>query len=168
MQGAHCHRMPATRAQHSHGAAAQPQWQQRRPPRISTSSQLSSRHQPANSSFHSQPHTRYIPPRNDSCHPHPLSASDPLFGANPPLPAAQLSANTEQVYLAAFLELIPFPAKVQSEIIPVLPFWAIVSFGAYLLSSLGWGIFTFKDTEGAYRELLSVCGGYSHWSLPDC
>jgi dolichol-phosphate mannosyltransferase subunit 3 len=35
-----------------------------------------------------------------------------------------------------------------------LPFWALVSFGAYLLFSLGWGIVTFNDTEGAYKELM--------------
>jgi dolichyl-phosphate mannosyltransferase polypeptide 3 len=38
----------------------------------------------------------------------------------------------------------------------VLPFWAIVSFGAYLLFSLGWGVLTFKDTEKAYDELVLV------------
>lgn len=58
--------------------------------------------------------------------------------------------------MAAFLGLIPFPEKIQSEIIPVLPFWVLVSFGAYLLFSLGWGVFTFKDTEDAYKELVQV------------
>jgi len=57
------------------------------------------------------------------------------------------------LYITAFLGLIPFPAVVQEQIIPVLPFWALVSFGAYLLASLGWGIFTFKDREDAYIEL---------------
>lgn len=62
-----------------------------------------------------------------------------------------------QLYLAAYLELLPFiPALVQQEIVPVLPFWAIVAFGAYLLANLGWGVLTFKDTEGAYHELLKV------------
>lgn len=65
-------------------------------------------------------------------------------------------ADTVQVYLAAFLQLIPFPAKVQEEIIPILPLWGLVSFGAYLLFSLGWGVATFKDTEGAYHELMKV------------
>ncbi|KAI5794287.1 dolichol-phosphate mannosyltransferase subunit 3 [Peziza echinospora] len=58
------------------------------------------------------------------------------------------------VYLACFLGLIPFPATIQEEIIPILPFWALVSFGAYLLFSLGLGIFTFKDKKDAYEELL--------------
>jgi len=58
------------------------------------------------------------------------------------------------LYLAAYLRLIPFPEKVQEEIIPVLPFWAVVSFGAYLLASLGWGVFTFQDKEEDYKELM--------------
>jgi len=62
-----------------------------------------------------------------------------------------------QVYLAAFLGLIPFSTKIQTEIIPVLPFWVVVSFGAYLLFSLGMGVLTFKDTESAYDELVTVC-----------
>lgn len=35
-----------------------------------------------------------------------------------------------------------------------LPLWIIVSFGAYLLGTLGWNIFTFKDKEEAYQSLL--------------
>lgn len=71
----------------------------------------------------------------------------------------------------SFLGLVPFPAKVQDEIIPVvrvsspttcatadaraqLPFWALVSFGSYLLFKLGWGVFTFNDVPAAYDELM--------------
>jgi dolichyl-phosphate mannosyltransferase polypeptide 3 len=35
-----------------------------------------------------------------------------------------------------------------------LPFWALVSFGAYLLFKLGWGVFTFNDVPDAYKELM--------------
>jgi dolichyl-phosphate mannosyltransferase polypeptide 3 len=35
-----------------------------------------------------------------------------------------------------------------------LPFWAIVSFGSYLLFKLGWGVFTFNDVPQAYDELM--------------
>ncbi|KAF8540612.1 dolichol-phosphate mannosyltransferase subunit 3 [Trichophaea hybrida] len=62
------------------------------------------------------------------------------------------------LYLAAYLHLIPFPAKIQDEIIPILPLWALVTFGAYLLFSLGWGVATFKDTENAYHELVKEIG----------
>ncbi|KAK6525070.1 hypothetical protein TWF281_011949 [Arthrobotrys megalospora] len=58
------------------------------------------------------------------------------------------------LYLACYLQLIPFPPVIQEQIIPVFPFWLLVSFGAYLLFTLGWGILTFKDKEDAYRELI--------------
>jgi len=45
------------------------------------------------------------------------------------------------------------PAKIQNEIVPVLPFWAVISLGAYLLGRLGLGVLTFNDTHDAYVEL---------------
>lgn len=39
--------------------------------------------------------------------------------------------------------------------IPQLPFWALVSFGAYLLFKLGWGVFTFNDVPEAHKELMA-------------
>ncbi|KAL1301763.1 hypothetical protein AAFC00_005961 [Neodothiora populina] len=59
------------------------------------------------------------------------------------------------VYLALFLGLVPLPSKIQDEIIPVLPFWVLISFGAYLLFSLGWGVFTFNDVPEAHKELMA-------------
>jgi dolichol-phosphate mannosyltransferase subunit 3 len=35
-----------------------------------------------------------------------------------------------------------------------LPFWALVSFGAYLLFKLGWGVLTFNDVPLAHAELM--------------
>ncbi|KAK2602030.1 hypothetical protein QQS21_004457 [Conoideocrella luteorostrata] len=58
------------------------------------------------------------------------------------------------LYLALYLELIPLPALVQQQIVPVLPFWALVSFGAVLLFRLGWGILTFNDVPQAHKELM--------------
>ncbi|KAJ2903530.1 dolichol-phosphate mannosyltransferase subunit 3 [Zalerion maritima] len=58
------------------------------------------------------------------------------------------------LYLALALGLIPLPEVVQSEIIPVLPLWALVSFGAYLLFRLGYGVFTFNDVPAAHAELM--------------
>lgn len=58
-------------------------------------------------------------------------------------------------YLALYLNLIPLPAVIQSEIVPILPFWALVSLGAYLLVRLGWGVLTFNDTPEAHDELMS-------------
>lgn len=45
------------------------------------------------------------------------------------------------------------PTKIQVEIIPVLPWWALVTLGAYLLGRLGLGVLQFNDTEEAYKEL---------------
>ncbi|KAG8423966.1 hypothetical protein J3459_006734 [Metarhizium acridum] len=58
------------------------------------------------------------------------------------------------LYLALYLELIPLPSLVQQQIVPVLPFWALVSFGALLLFRLGWGIMTFNDVPEAHQELM--------------
>ncbi|PNP45245.1 hypothetical protein TGAM01_v209112 [Trichoderma gamsii] len=58
------------------------------------------------------------------------------------------------IYFALFLELIPLPDLVQKEIVPVLPFWALISFGALLLFRLGWGVFTFNDVPAAHKELM--------------
>ncbi|CZR61219.1 dolichyl-phosphate mannosyltransferase polypeptide 3 [Phialocephala subalpina] len=58
------------------------------------------------------------------------------------------------LYLALFLQLIPLPSIVSKEIIPVLPFWGLVSFGAYLLFKLGYGVFTFNDVPEAHAELM--------------
>ncbi|KAI9896709.1 hypothetical protein N3K66_008881 [Trichothecium roseum] len=57
-------------------------------------------------------------------------------------------------YLALFLELVPLPPLVQKDIVPVLPFWALVTFGAVLLFRLGFGILTFNDVPDAHKELM--------------
>lgn len=41
----------------------------------------------------------------------------------------------------------PLPAQ--------LPFWALVSFGAYLLLRLGWNVMTFHDVPEAHKELMA-------------
>ncbi|OAA50625.1 dolichol phosphate mannosyltransferase subunit 3 [Metarhizium rileyi] len=58
------------------------------------------------------------------------------------------------LYLALYLELIPLPPLAQQQIVPVLPFWALMSFGALLLFRLGWGIMTFNDVPEAHQELM--------------
>jgi len=35
-----------------------------------------------------------------------------------------------------------------------VPFWALVTFGAYLLFKLGWGVLTFNDVPEAHKELM--------------
>ncbi|TVY45425.1 putative dolichol-phosphate mannosyltransferase subunit [Lachnellula occidentalis] len=65
-----------------------------------------------------------------------------------------LLVTSEQLYLALYLQLIPLPELISTQIIPVLPFWALVTFGAYLLFKLGFGVFTFNDVPKAHAELM--------------
>jgi hypothetical protein len=72
------------------------------------------------------------------------------------------SSNLVQIYLLLILPQITesspvpsiLPLKVQVEIIPVLPFWALITLAAYLLGRLGLGVMTFKDCDKAYTELM--------------
>jgi len=72
-----------------------------------------------------------------------------------------------QAYLLLALPLLTdsspvpsiLPTTIQAEIIPVLPFWAIVSLGAYLLGRLGLGVLKFNDTKDAYTELMAQIEG---------
>lgn len=59
------------------------------------------------------------------------------------------------LYLSLYLELVPLPAVVQKDIVPVLPFWLLVTFGAYLLFRLGWGVLTFNDVPEAHKEIMT-------------
>ncbi|WPA98483.1 uncharacterized protein RHO25_003095 [Cercospora beticola] len=58
------------------------------------------------------------------------------------------------LYTILFAGLLPLPAAIQTEIIPYLPFWALISFGAYLLGKLGYGVLTFNDVPEAHEELM--------------
>lgn len=60
------------------------------------------------------------------------------------------------VYVLFLLGVIPTTEIVQHEILPVLPFWLLVTFGPYSLGSLGWGLLTFNDKPEAYDKLLNV------------
>ncbi|KAI6150856.1 dolichol-phosphate mannosyltransferase subunit 3 [Pisolithus tinctorius] len=60
-------------------------------------------------------------------------------------------------YLLTFFSIVPVPfvnPSVSEQILPLVPWWILVSFGSYSLWSLGWGLFTFRDCPEAYRELL--------------
>ncbi|KAJ8517980.1 hypothetical protein ONZ45_g4908 [Pleurotus djamor] len=62
------------------------------------------------------------------------------------------------LYFLAFYEYISVPL-VEKEaadlVLPVLPWWLLVSFGSYSLWSIGWGLFTFRDCPEAYAELMN-------------
>ncbi|KAI9634284.1 dolichol-phosphate mannosyltransferase subunit 3 [Dioszegia hungarica] len=62
------------------------------------------------------------------------------------------------LYLLMLLGVLPAPVvseQTASAILPVIPFWLLVSFGAYSLSSLGLGLLRFRDCPEAYESLLA-------------
>jgi dolichyl-phosphate mannosyltransferase polypeptide 3 len=73
---------------------------------------------------------------------------------------AVLLSGIASIYTSCWLGFIQLPEKINDQIIPVLPFWALVTFGSYSLGTLGWGILTFKDKESKYHELLKVRKGF--------
>lgn len=54
---------------------------------------------------------------------------------------------------AALFPNLEMSPKVDTAI-SILPLWAIVSLGAYLLGSVGYGLMTFNDCVKAHKELL--------------
>lgn len=79
-----------------------------------------------------------------------------------------------QIYTILLLGLVPLPQKIQEDLIPVvshclqvpslrseahtrslaqLPFWVLISFGAFLLGKLGYGVLTFNDVPEAHEQL---------------
>ncbi|KAK8141434.1 hypothetical protein G3M48_010531 [Beauveria asiatica] len=82
---------------------------------------------------------------------HPLRKPQSFCSA---LLAIVLTSWDYQLYLALYLQLIPLPSLIQEQVVPVLPFWALVSFGALLLFRLGLGVFTFNDVPEAHKELM--------------
>ncbi|KAG8867624.1 hypothetical protein FRB97_003188, partial [Tulasnella sp. 331] len=62
------------------------------------------------------------------------------------------------LYVLALLSVLPIPLLSQTsvdQILPVLPWWLLVSFGAYSLWTLGWNVMTIRDCPEAYHELMN-------------
>ncbi|KAF8902197.1 dolichol-phosphate mannosyltransferase subunit 3 [Gymnopilus junonius] len=53
-----------------------------------------------------------------------------------------------------FLSVPLVDAQIAEQILAVLPWWLLVSFGSYSLWSIGKGLFTLRETPEAYQELL--------------
>ncbi|KAI3626114.1 hypothetical protein CBS9595_001475 [Malassezia furfur] len=62
---------------------------------------------------------------------------------------AAISGIAALVYFVFLLGILPVPLLSKS-----LPWWVLVSTGAYLLFSVGWGIFHFNDVPQAHEDLL--------------
>jgi len=70
---------------------------------------------------------------------------------------ATYAAVGASLYFLIWLSILPVPLldpEVKDEILPVIPWWLIVSFGSYSLYSLGMGLYTFNDVPEAYEELM--------------
>ncbi|EEA24585.1 hypothetical protein TMatcc_007690 [Talaromyces marneffei ATCC 18224] len=57
------------------------------------------------------------------------------------------------LYLALYLGLIPINETVQTEIVPVLPFYALIVLACFLGARLGYMIMTFNDVPHEYESL---------------
>jgi len=61
------------------------------------------------------------------------------------------------VYLLLFFQVFPVPlldAKIAEQILPVFPWWLLVTFGSYCLWSIGMGLVSLRECPEAYNELL--------------
>ncbi|KAF9088911.1 hypothetical protein BGX29_003562 [Mortierella sp. GBA35] len=69
--------------------------------------------------------------------------------------AAAFFGITATLYLALLFQWLPItlPETVQNFTLPVLPWWALVSFGAYSLGNIGYHVLTFRDCPEAFDEL---------------
>jgi len=67
-------------------------------------------------------------------------------------------ATSTFLYILLLFRILPLPpfldADVVGKILPVIPWWALVSFGSYSLWSLGWGLWSFRDCPEAFEELM--------------
>lgn len=82
-----------------------------------------------------------------SCLQHLSLAMDTCTSKPDPAPKQPLPAVVVQGHDDFFSVHVTNPAS-------KLPFWGLVSFGAYLLFKLGYGVFTFNDVPEAHAELM--------------
>jgi hypothetical protein len=78
----------------------------------------------------------------------PSSTSPSTSNSSPSPPSSKPKSSPSYVLSA------PNAPRTQANPTPQLPFWALVSFGAYLLFKLGYGVFTFNDVPAAHAELM--------------
>lgn len=60
------------------------------------------------------------------------------------------------LYAILYIGLVPTPKIFRDEILPIIPFWALISFGCYALGTLGYDVLTFNDKPEKHQELLQV------------
>lgn len=57
------------------------------------------------------------------------------------------------IYFSLWVGIFPTPTTFHDLVLPVIPWWALVSFGCYTLYSLGYGVYTLQDKKDKYVEL---------------
>jgi len=70
---------------------------------------------------------------------------------------ALIATITTLAYLLLFFNLLSVPlldAKITEQILPVIPWWLLVTFGSYCLWSIGMGLVSLRECPEAYNELL--------------
>ncbi|KAF8167226.1 dolichol-phosphate mannosyltransferase subunit 3 [Crassisporium funariophilum] len=71
--------------------------------------------------------------------------------------AAVLGTIAIIAYMLTLFNVLSVPlvdAKIAEQILPVFPWWLLVSFGSYCLWSIGMGLATLRECPEAYNELL--------------
>lgn len=59
------------------------------------------------------------------------------------------------IWLLLWTGIIPTCSTFQQSVVPVLPWWSLVTFGAYALGTLGYDVLTFNDKPEKYKELMA-------------
>ena len=92
---------------------------------------------------------------NSSTNLYPLPAlHNALHGSPAPPSKDPIRSNPIRTFLPP-LSSITSSFPLSYSFIQQLPFWALISFGAYLLGKLGYGVLTFNDVPEAHEELMA-------------
>jgi len=59
------------------------------------------------------------------------------------------------IYISIFIFGCGNFKRLTTQFLQQFPFWALVSFGAYLLFKLGYSVYSFNDVPEAHKELMA-------------
>ncbi|PVV00290.1 hypothetical protein BB560_005334 [Smittium megazygosporum] len=64
-------------------------------------------------------------------------------------------SSTVWLFLVLDIIPIPLPTFLTSNILPILPFYLLISFGSYALCNIGYNLMTFRECPDEYYKLMS-------------
>ncbi|TFK70094.1 dolichol-phosphate mannosyltransferase subunit 3, partial [Pluteus cervinus] len=70
---------------------------------------------------------------------------------------AAFTAFASVLYFLALFQYVSVPLldeSIAGQLLPVIPWWLLVSFGSYSLGSIGLALYTFRDCPEAFNELM--------------